>query len=205
MDKTTIQTAPGITFDVEDCPLMEFSWTTSEGCYMICFPHHKNDEERTVVVSDLTVIANEPTTEWLRNIKNPNSKSNNLDPIYISYVNLNGSGGYWGDQSLSDKIELNVFFKNIIVIGEDDEEKYPFDGFSVRTGLSSFGASKGNFEANNICMKNVNYGMVSGFFCGENSFASIKKFKVENSSIGLFSWVNTCWIMRDITCQIKVH
>jgi hypothetical protein len=199
MDKTVIQTAPGIAFDVSECPLLEWSWITVEGHALLFFPHNPNTEERTVIVSDLTIISNEPTTVWRGNITGPGEayERNNLQAINVYYKNLNGMPYYWGDVLLSDKIDLNVHFKNLTIIGDEDPGTYIGSRFSLHSGVAACGASEGNFEATNIYVTNAAEGIFPVFFCGENSMVSIKNCKVENSFRGIYSWVNTGWIIKD--------
>ena len=83
------------------------------------------------------------------------------------------------------------------MIGEQDPTKYSRKGFSFGGGLTAYGASNGNFEAKNIYMANVHSGINPQLFCGENSTVSIKNYKIDNASTGIYSWVSTSWIIKD--------
>jgi hypothetical protein len=90
--------------------------------------------------------------------------------------------------SLSDKINLNILYKNITVLGEEGSE-YQGSGYSVKAGLSAFGASTGTFEAKNITMKNVANGMLLHAFCGDNSRVTVKNVKIENTPAAIYSFL----------------
>lgn len=193
-NETIIQTAPGYTFDRSASPDLEWSFESNDGHFMICFPHQTNSEKRTVVVSDLKIVINEPCDSYYIKKTGPNIQQNTLQAINVHYENLvGGAPGSWGDLSLTDKINLNVLYKNITVIGEEGSE-YLGSGFSVKAGLTAFGASTGIFEAKNIYMENVANGMLLHAFCGENSKITVKNTKINNiGGDGIYSFLGACY------------
>lgn len=190
-NKTTIQTAPGIVFDRSASPILDWSFELNDGHFMICFPHHSTIEKRTVIVSDLKIIISEPCDNYLlrHQIFGTTNEGNTLQAINVHYENLvGGVPGSWGDLSLSDKIDLNVLYKNITVIGEEDP-KYMSSGLSVKAGLTAFGASTGTFEAKNVTMENVANGMLLHAFCGNNSRVTVKNFNIDNTPAAIYSFL----------------
>lgn len=190
-NKTIIQTAPGEIFDRSASPALDWSFELNDGHFMICFPHHNNLEKRTVIVSDLKIVINEPCDTYkLRDLVWGGEKERNtLQAINVHYENLvGGAPGSWGDLTLLDKIDLNVLFKNITVIGEEGSE-YMGSGYSVKAGLTAFGASTGKFEAKNIYMENVANGMLLHAFCGDNSRVTVKNVKIENTPAAIYSFL----------------
>lgn len=193
MDKTTIQTAPGITFDRSASPILEWSFELNDGHFMICFPHHSNTEVRTVAVSDLKIVITEPCDVYHIHKRADNLERNTLQGINVHYENLiGGTPGSWGDVTLADKINLNVSYKNISVIGEQNP-KYLGSGYSVKAGLTAFGASTGTFEAKNITIENAESGMLLHAFCGENSMFTVKNTTVNSALDGIYSFLGTSY------------
>jgi hypothetical protein len=175
-DKTTIQTAPGELFDISKCPEINWPWSSFEGHFVICFPYSSDSEGGTVTVSDLKVHVTEPATPWFQG-----GNTNNR----LQAINVHNQGLIIpGDMALSNKIDLNVNFKNISVVGEEDSK-----GFLINVGLAAFGASSGHFEAKNCDLTNVSNGINPHVFCGDNSVATIKNCKIENTIIGLYSFL----------------
>jgi len=187
MDETTIQTAPGMVFDRSDCP--DLKWPPLHaGHSMLCFPHEANTEERTVTVCNLNIVIDEPCDNYFRKQNKPKPEENNtLMAINVYYEDLNAIDGVL-DLSLSQRIHLNVSFKNISIIGEIDD-KYLLGGFSVRKGLCAFGASTGNYEAKNVRIKNAKWGIESDMFCGENSTVTVKNCVAENCLEAVYSFL----------------
>lgn len=186
-NKTTIQTAPDMEFDVRECPQLVWYWNTVDGHFVICFPQEPNDEKRTITVSNLKIVINQPGVKW-----NSESNTNNhLQGINVHYVNLMGppltEDPPIPDLNLPDKIDLNVKYENISVLGVYDLGIYTANGYSVNIGLAAFGASTGTFEAKNIYASDVYNAINPHVFCGENSVATIKNCKVENVGDGCYS------------------
>lgn len=192
MDKTILQTAPGITFDRSASPELEWSFELNDGHFMICFPHHSNTEERTVAVSDLMLVISEPCDVFHVHKRTNNLAGNTLQAINVLYENLLGGTPGVLDPTLSDKIDLNVAYKNIKVLGEWDPDKY-LSGYSVRAGLSAFGASEGTFEAKNISIENAANGMLLHVFCGENSVVTVKNTTLNGAYDGIYSFLSSSY------------
>lgn len=185
MNGTTIQTTPGELFDVSSCPPLILSFKENDGFFMFCFAHQYNDEIRTVAVTDMTIIVNEPTTPYyqFRNTETP-EEGNTIQAIHVQYENL--------DNDLANPINLNVTYKNITVIGEKDE-KYLNTGYSLYAGLAAFGASSGIFEAKNITIENANIGILPYVFNGENSTVNVKNCSISNTRQGINSIFTSSW------------
>jgi hypothetical protein len=170
---TTIQTAPGNLFDVSSCPPLNWPWGTVPGHFVICFPYSSDSEGGTVTVSDLTVHVSDPSTPW-------GPGNNRLQAINVHNESLIVPG----DLALSNKIPLNVFFKNLSVLGGMDD-----NGYILNVGLAAFGASSGNFEAKNCDLTNVGNGINPHVFCGENSVITMKNCKIENTIVASYSFL----------------
>ena len=183
--KTTIQTAPGNLFDVSDCKDLNWPWGTVEGHFVICFPYNTTENTINVTVSDLRIHVTERATPWM----NAGGASvNGLQAINIHYDKLIVPG----DLSLSDRIDLNVSYKNISVIGEVDD-----NGYILNIGLAAFGASSGNFEAKNCDLTNTGDGINPHVFCGENSVATLKNCKISNVITGSYSFLVSSYDIRE--------
>lgn len=186
MNKTTIQTVPGELFDVSECPPLKLSFKDNDGFYMFCFAHHDNDEMRTVTVSDLTIIVDQPTTPYYqyKDTESP-EEGNTLQALHVQYENL--------DNDMAHPINLNVMYKNITVIGEKDNEKYLNTGYSLYAGLAAFGASSGKFEAKNVHIENANNCILPIAFSGDNATVTVKNSSLNSCILGVNSFLNHSW------------
>uniref|UniRef100_UPI003216CE38 hypothetical protein n=1 Tax=uncultured Draconibacterium sp. TaxID=1573823 RepID=UPI003216CE38 len=187
MGKTTIQTAPDMLFDRTDCPPVTWTFEENDGGSMFCFPHDYTEDERTVVVSDLSIVVSEPTTPYIR-WRNSNSHNpmefNSMHAIYVYNANL--------DKDMSSPIDLNVFFKNIGVMGEK-EDNYNYNGFSIFHGLAASGLSNGKFEAKNVYIENA-AGCVTPFaFYGDDATVTVKNSSLKSCVFGIYSFLNHSW------------
>jgi len=193
MNETTIQTMPGELFDVSECPPLHFTFEEKDGYYMFCFAHHYNNEMRTVAVSDMTIIVDEPTTPYFRNTNTGNPlESNTLQAINVMYENL--------DNDMTNPVNLNVMCKNITIIGEKDE-KYLNDGYSLYSGLVAIGSSSGKFEAKNVQVENALLSIITNVFNGENSTVTLKNCKARNNKNGLLSIFTHSWNI--LNCEFE--
>ncbi|MGZ2370692.1 right-handed parallel beta-helix repeat-containing protein [Ancylomarina sp. YFZ004] len=193
MDKTTIQTVPGQLFDVSECPPLEFSFKTTDGFFMFCFAHHYNKEMRTVAVSDMTIIVDEPTTPYYQYVpgKDP-EEGNSMQALHVQYKKL--------DNDLVNPVNLNVIYKNIAVIGEENG-RYLNKGYSLYAGLAAFGASIGSFEAKNVKVENAHLAILPLFFIGNNSTVTVKNCKTDNNNNAVRSSLSHSW--RIVNCDFK--
>ena len=194
MDKTTIQTVPGELFDVSECPPLKFSFKTTDGFYMFCFAHDYNKEKRTVAVSDMTIIVDEPSTPYYqyRPDEAP-EEGNSIQALHVQYENL--------DNDLVNPVNLNVIYKNISVIGEEDNGKYKNQGYSLYAGLAAFGASSGNFEAKNVKVENAHLAILPQFFIGKNSTVTVKNCKTNNNTNAVSSSLAHSWSI--VNCDFE--
>lgn len=185
MNETIIQTVPGVSFDRTDSPPINWKLESNDGGFMFCFPHHYNTEIRTVTVSDLSIRVDEPSTLYTRwKGGSKEMEFNSLQAINVHYENL--------DNDMENPIHLNVFYNNIAVKGEKDEE-YNYNGFSVFYGLSAFGASSGTFEAKNVWVENASGCIAPSAFYHANSSVTVKNSHLESCNFGIFSFLNHSW------------
>ena len=194
MDKTTVQTVPGELFDVSDCPPLKFSFKTTDGFFMFCFAHNYNEEMRTVAVTDMTIIVDEPTTPYYqyRPGEEP-EEGNSIQALHVQYENL--------ENDLVNPVNLNVIYKNIAVIGEEDEGKYLNHGYSLYAGLAAFGASSGNFDAKNVEVENAQFAILPQVFIGENSTVTVKNSKTRNNINAVSSSLAHSWSI--VNCDFE--
>ena len=185
MEKTIICTTPGTLFDRSNSPPINWKKESNEGGFMFCFPHEFTKDERTVTVSDLSIVVSEPTTPYLR-WKNTDKEMefNSLQAINVHYVNL--------DNDMENPMHMNVFYKNITVKGEKDE-KYNYNDFSVFYGLSAFGASSGVFEAKNVWIENASGCIAPSAFYHANASVTVKNASLKSCKYGVFSFLNHSW------------
>ncbi len=194
--ETTVQTAPGVTFDVSEDPIKFFGFNfTVEGNGMFSFPQHFNTEERTVTVSDLTIVGNEPTTEWIRNVNGAfggqPTTHNSLGAVSVYHVGL--------DNDLTNTIHLNVFFEDIAVEGvEDPKFSSPFGtNFSMVVGLGALGAASGEVVVEDAHVRNAAVGMGLHGWAAEGSTVSVSDSEVENAFNCMNSEANNNWVVSD--------
>lgn len=194
MNKTIIQTVPGELFDVSECPPLKFSFKTTDGFFMFCFAHNYNNEVRTVAVSDMTIIVDEPTTPYYqyRPGQDP-EEGNSIQALHVQYENL--------DKDLVNPVNLNVIYNNIAVIGEEDQGKYLNHGYSLYAGLAAFGASGGNFEAKKVNVENAQFAILPQFFIGEKSTVTVKNAKTFNNINAISSSLAHSWSI--VNCDFE--
>jgi hypothetical protein len=185
--KTIIQTAPGEVFDRTASPPVNWTFEENEGGFMFCFPHNYTTKERTVVVSNLSIVVSEPTTPYIR-WRNCDSHDptefNSLQAINVFYTNL--------DHDMTNPIDLNVFYKNISITGEKDG-KYLHEGLSIFHGLGAYGLSNGTFEAKNVYVENA-AGCVTPFaFYGDDATVTVKNSSLKSCFYGIYSFLNHSW------------
>jgi hypothetical protein len=192
MNETKILTAPGIVFDVSEDPPIEWdnNWV-NEGHAMFSFPHHSNNEKRTVIFSDLTIEVNEPTTYWVRDKHNEATIHNTLVPVFVYHEGL--------DRDYSNTISLDVYYNNLAVIGVEDEQ---FDGlagtnFSLAVGLAAAGATVGQVVIEDVKVTNATFGLGLHVFNGENSIVTVTDSEVESARTGIYSSINRSWSVSD--------
>lgn len=195
--KTTIQTIPGELFDVSDCPPLIWSFEEHDGFFMLCFAHHYFEGERTVTVSDLSVIVDQPTTPYYKNKTSPNPiRANWLQAVHVQYENL--------DNDLANPVNLNVNYKNLSVTGEYDPGKYWNDGYSLMAALVAFGASSGTFEAKNVHVETAGMAIMTHVFNGPNSSVILKNCHTNKNNRGLHSFLCRCWVIQNCDFENSV-
>lgn len=190
---TTIQTAPGVPFDVSEAPTRSFAANFAvEGNAMFAFPHQFNDDGRTVTISDLTIVASEPTTPWTRDVNGPSPTThNNLLAVVVYHVGL--------DNDLARTVRLTVVFRDMAVEGVQDGR---FDGmagtnFSLAGGLAAAGAATGRVSVEGVRIRNATTGMAFHVWNGEGSTVSVRDSEVENAYRCINSEINHSWMISE--------
>ena len=194
--ETTIKTAPRITFDVSEAPLKEWdnNWI-ADGNSMLCFPQNFNNEERTVNVTDLTIVVNEPCTPWERDkngVWGPPTTHNNLAAIQTYYTGL--------DKDLTNPIELNVNYKDIAVKGVKNPKFYDAHfgtNYSVFSGITAAGASSGEIVVKDVFIENSIFAMSIHVFNGESATVLVTSSKINNARVGIYGEINNKLIITD--------
>ncbi|WP_320112790.1 right-handed parallel beta-helix repeat-containing protein [Draconibacterium orientale] len=182
--KTIIRTAPGMLFDVSDCPPVNWSFEDNNGSFFIAFPHNYFEGERTVGVSDLTIIVDEPTDREANQTQNRNS----LHGIMVYNIDL--------DNDRDHLINLNVNYKNLSLVGEDDPV-YNYNGYSLFSGISAYGYSNGIFEAKNVAVENASGCVKPHAFYGPDAKVVIKNCHFNNCYHGVFAFYDHSWTIQN--------
>jgi len=194
-DLTTVQTAPGVTFDVSDAPSLVFAFDfVSEGHGMLVFPQNFTRKPRNVIVSDLTFLGTEPTTEWVRDLngaQGPPTVHNSLMPVVVYYVGL--------DTDLSETIPLSVTYRDVDVQGvEDLQFSSPFGtNYSLATGLGALGASDRDVVVKNVQISNATTGLALHVWNAKTSVVSVAESRVTNTFFCIDSQVNDDWSISE--------
>ena len=197
--ETTVQSAPGVTFDVSDNPDFAFSEFFNRfqfrGTGMFLFIHQFTKKERTVRVCDLRIVGNEPTTPWSRGV--PGS------PFFVT--DLNSMDGVLTlneelDNDFENPIDLNVFYERIDVEGVVDPNRFRSPGgsnFSVGNGLVALGNSKGDVVVEDVHVKTARNGLGLHDFAQQGSRVVVEGSVLENTVLGLFSDEADNWIVSN--------
>ncbi len=184
MGNTIIRTAPGMIFDISGCPPVNWSFEDSGGAFMLCFAHDYFENERTVSVSDLSIIVDEPTPVRLKQDKEINS----IHAIMVINVDL--------DNERDKPVNLNVSYKNLSITGEKDP-KYLYDGYSLFSGLSAYGNSNGTFEVKNVSVENASGCIKPHGFMGEDARVIVKNSHLSSCVFGIYSFFDHSWIIQN--------
>ena len=178
MGKTIIRTAPGMLFDVNDCPPVNWTFEKHDiGHFFIAFPHHYFEGERTVSVTDLSIIIDEP-------IDVEATERNSLHGIMAYNIDL--------DNDRDHPIHLNVEYKNLSLIGESDPE-YNYYGYSLFSGVSGYGYSNGIFEAKNVFVENAAGCVKPHAFFGPDANVFVKNCHFKNCVFGVYAFFDHSW------------
>jgi hypothetical protein len=184
MGNTIIRTAPGMIFDISGCPPVNWSFEDNGGAFMLCFAHDYFENERTVSVSDLSIIVDEPTTVRPKQDKEINS----IHAIMVINVDL--------DNERDKPVNLNVSYKNLSITGEKDP-KYLYDGYSLFSGLSAYGNSNGTFEIKNVSVENASGCIKPHGFMGEDACVIVKNSHLSSCVFGIYSFFDHSWIIQN--------
>lgn len=184
MGNTIIRSAPGMIFDISDCPPVNWSFEDNSGAFMLCFAHNYFENERTVNVSDLSIIVDEPTP--VRPKKN--KQINSLHAIMVINVDL--------DNERDKPVDLNVSYKNLSVTGEKDP-KYLYEGYSIFSALSAYGYSNGTFEVKNVYVENASGCIKPHGFMGEDARVIVKNSHLSSCVRGIYSFFDHSWIIQN--------
>ncbi|MBE0680172.1 MAG: right-handed parallel beta-helix repeat-containing protein [Bacteroidales bacterium] len=184
MGNTIIRTAPGMIFDISGCPPVNWSFEDNGGAFMLCFAHDYFENERTVSVSDLSIIVDEPTPVRPKQDKEINS----IHAIMVMNVDL--------DNERDKPVNLNVSYKNLSITGEKDP-KYLYDGYSLFSGLSAYGNSNGTFEVKNVSVENASGCIKPHGFMGEDARVIVKNSHLSSCVFGIYSFFDHSWIIQN--------
>lgn len=182
--KTIIQTAPDMIFNIDECPPVNWSFENNSGAFMLCFAHDYFEGERTVSVSDLSLIVDEPTPARPKGSTGINS----MHAIMVMYTGL--------DNDRENPVDLNVTYKNLSVTGEYDE-KYLYEKHSLFSALSAYGYSNGAFEVKNVFVENASGCIKPHAFMGKDARVIIKNNYLNNCVRGIYSFFNHSWIIQN--------
>ena len=185
--KTIIRTAPGEIFNIEDCPPINWSFGLSNGAFMLCFAHDYFEDERTVSVSDLSIIVDEPTPVFLKNITS-GREMNSIHAIMVMYTGF--------DNDRENPVDLNVSYKNLSVKGEYDE-KYLYEDYSLFSALSGYGYSNGTFEVKNVSVENASGCIKPHAFMGDDARIIIKNNQLISCVRGVYSFFGHSWVIQN--------
>jgi len=178
MGKTIIRTAPGMLFDVNACPPVNWSFEKHDvGHFFIAFPHHYFDGERTVSAKDFSIIVDEP-------IDVEETERNSLHGIMAYNIDL--------DNDRDHPINLNVSYKNLSLTGESDP-KYNYHGYSLFSGVSGYGYSNGIFEAKNVFVENAAGCVKPHAFFGTDANVFVKNCHFKNCVFGVYAFYDHSW------------
>jgi len=181
MGKTIIRTAPNMTFNIDECPPVNWSFEDNSGAFLLCFAHNYFENKRTVSVSDLSVVVDEPTPTRPKG----NGEINSMHAIMVMYTNL--------DNKRDKPVNLNISYKNISVKGKQDFNKYKYKGYSVFSGLSGYGYSNGIFEVKNAFIENTSGCIKPHAFFGPDATIIIKNCCLKNSTHGVYAFFDHSW------------
>jgi|GEM_PF-1398163 len=192
--QTTVQTAPGIVFDVSEAPFMEWNNDyTTEGHQMFCLPHQYNTEERMVIISDMKIVVSEPTTPYQVNIHGAYGQlpetNNSLQVFNVYYEGL--------DNDLLNPIHLNVHYKDINITGLEDSIVYKEYLYSISCGLVALGASSGEVFVDDINITNAYTGIGIHVWTGGGPSVTIKGSRIENVLWGISSEMVKSWVISE--------
>lgn len=182
--ETIIRTAPDMIFNIDECPPVNWSFENNSGAFMLCFAHDYFEGERTVNVSNLSIIVDEPTPVRPKG----NKEINSMHAIMTIYNGL--------DNDRETPVDLNVSYKNLSVKGEYDE-KYLYEKYSVFSGLSAYGYSNGTFEVKNVMIENVSGGIKPHAFMGEDARVIVKNSHLRSCVRGIYSFFCHSWTMQN--------
>lgn len=182
--KTLIRTAPNMIFDISDCPPVNWSFEDNSGAFMLCFVHDYFKNKRTVCVSDLSVIVDEPTPVRPKGKKEINS----MHAVMVMHTSL--------DNDRENPVDLNVSYKNLSVTGEHDA-KYLYEEYSLFSGLSAYGYSNGTFEVKNVRIENASGCIKPHGFMGEDAQVIVKNSQLSNCVRGIYSFFDHSWIIKN--------
>lgn len=195
VDLTTVQTAPGAVFDVSGVPSLVFAFDfVTEGHGMFVFPQNFTKKPRNVVVSDLTFLGTEPTTDWARDLNGTQGAAtihNSLMPVVVYYVGL--------DTDLTTTIPLSITYRSVKAQGvEDLRFNSPFGThYSLATGLGALGASRRDVVVEDVQISHATTGLGLHVWNATTSMVSVAESRISNAFSCIDSQVNDSWSVSD--------
>ena len=180
-DKTTVQTAPGVLFDLSGNPTYSFvDGFTFRDNHMFSFPHQLNSEERSVTVSDMRLVCDQPATPWSRGY--PGSLEEDLNAV---------GGIIVFNETLptEDFIDVDVNLLRLAVEGVEDPSFRSPSGtnYSCATGLATLGVARGHVTVHQSEVRNAVVGAQLHGWVGDGSSVTVSHGVFENNLVALFS------------------
>ncbi len=182
--KTIIRTAPGMLFDVDGCPPVNWSFEDNMGSFFISFPHNYFEGERTVTVADLSIIIDEPTNRETDQTQNRNS----VHGIMVYNIDL--------DNDRDKPVNLNIVYRNLSLLGEYGDE-YNYYNYSLFSGVSGYGYSNGVFEAKNVFVENASGCIKPHGFFGPDAQVIIKNCRFNHCFFGVYAFFDHSWTIMN--------
>ena len=185
-NRTTVQTAPGIPFDLTS----NLTYTFVDGFsfrdhFMFSFPHQLNNEERTVTVSDMKFVCNQPSTPWSRG--QAGGLETNLNAVSTVLV-------FSESLPKEDLIDLSVNYLRLDIEGVEDPSFRSPGGtnYSCTSGVAALGVARGHVLVKKIDVRNALDGAVLHGWVGEGSSITVTNSVFENTRRAMYSdgWAN---------------
>jgi hypothetical protein len=179
IDSTTVRTAPGMDFDLTGNPVYTFvNGFTVRDHFMFSFPHEVGGDRRSVTVSDMRLVCDQPATPWSRGM--PGSMETNLNavgPVTVFNELL----------SRDELVDLDVSFLNVRVEGLEDAGFYAPSGekYSCSSALATLGVARGKVVATNVHVRNAVAGVSLNGWVGEQSSTTVRKSAFEDVRVGV--------------------
>ena len=179
--KTVVRTAPGQIFDLTPNPVLTYvdGYETKQSA-MFLFLQPVDMVQRSVSVSGLSIICDQPSNGWHRGYpSNPETGLNSVGGITVANSEL----------TVEEIINLDVDFRDIKVDGLEHSSFSSPNGtnFSCTFGVSTNGAANGVVSAKNLEVTNAVFGAGLFVWVGEGSHIQVSDSVFRNTFVGLYA------------------